>query len=56
LEFGQTDLDEDEFIEVESIALDELVDRICQGQVPDAKTQTAVLRAAWMRMHNKERQ
>ena len=54
LEFGQTDLDEDEFIEVESIALDELVDRICQGQVPDAKTQAAVLRAAWARMRNKE--
>lgn len=50
LVFGQTDPDEDEFIEVERIPLDVLVERICKGEVPDAKTQAAVLRAAWARM------
>lgn len=53
LSFGQTDPDEDEFIEVEKIPLEELVDRICAGQVPDAKTQAAVLRAAWARMRRR---
>ena len=50
LTFGQTDLDEDEFIEVERIPLNELVDRICRGEVPDSKTQACVLRAAFAKM------
>lgn len=50
LQYGQTDFDEDEFIEIEKIPLDELVSRICEGEVPDAKTQAAVLRAAWARL------
>jgi len=47
LTFGETDFDEDEFIEIERIPLDTLVDSICRGEVPDAKTQAAVLRAKW---------
>ena len=50
LSFGETDLDEDEFIEVERIPLDKLVDQICRGEVPDSKTQACVLRAAFARM------
>ena len=50
LTFGETDFDEDEFIEVERIGLDELVDRICRGEVPDSKTQACVLRAKFERM------
>ena len=50
LSFGETDFDEDEFIEVERIPLSELVDRICRGEVPDSKTQAAVLRAAFAKM------
>ena len=50
LTFGQTDFDDDEFIEVERIPLSELVDRICRGEVPDSKTQAAVLRAAFAKM------
>ena len=47
LTFGETDFDEDEFIEIERIPLDTLVESICRGEVPDAKTQAAVLRAKW---------
>ena len=43
-------LDEDEFIEVERIPLDELVDRICRGEVPDSKTQACVLRAKFEKL------
>jgi ADP-ribose pyrophosphatase len=50
LTFGETDLDEDEFIEVERIPLDELVDRICHGEVPDSKTQACVLRAKFEKL------
>ena len=53
LTFGETDFDEDEFIEVERIPLDELVERICRGEVPDSKTQAAVLRAAFAKMKEK---
>ena len=45
LEFGDTHLDEDEFLEVERIPIKTLVDMIGRGEVPDGKTQTAVLRA-----------
>ena len=45
LEFGDTDFDDDEFLETVRIPLDELVDMIMRGEVPDGKTQTAALRA-----------
>lgn len=45
LEFGDNELDEDEFIEVERIPIDELADMICNGDVIDGKTQAGVLRA-----------
>lgn len=45
LEFGDTHLDEDEFLETERIPLSTLVDMIVKGEVPDGKTQAAVLRA-----------
>lgn len=45
LEFGETDFDEDEFIEIEKIPLSELVRMIQAGEVPDGKTQAAVMRA-----------
>ena len=46
LEFGETDFDDDEYIEIERIPVDELVRMICSGEVTDAKTQAAVLKAA----------
>ena len=39
-------LDEDEFVDVESIPVDELVEMIMSGEISDGKTQAAVLRAA----------
>ena len=40
-------LDEDEFLHVEERPLDELVREIMRGDVPDGKTQTAILKV-WM--------
>lgn len=45
LTFGDTDPDDDEFIETVRIPLPELVDMVMKGEVPDAKTQLAALRA-----------
>lgn len=48
LHFGENHLDDDEFLTVELIPLEELVREILSGNVPDAKTQAAVLRAYLM--------
>lgn len=45
LTFGDTHPDEDEFLTVEKIPIKDLVDMIMRGEVPDSKTQAAVLRA-----------
>lgn len=44
LRFGETDLDDDEFLECERIPLEDLIDRIVADEIPDAKTQIAALR------------
>ena len=41
---GETDFDEDEFIAPLRIPLEELVDEVMAGRIPDAKTQAAVMR------------
>ena len=41
---GETDPDEDEFIEFVKIPLDDMVDMIIRGEIQDAKTQAAVLK------------
>lgn len=46
LSFVERELDDDEFLEVESAPLEELVDMVMQGKISDAKTQIAVLKAA----------
>ena len=46
LTFGETDFDEDEFIEIVRIPVDDLVDMIINGEIVDGKTQAAVMRAA----------
>lgn len=43
---GQRHLDEDEFLDVELIPLADLVQQVVSGEIPDAKTQIAVLKAA----------
>lgn len=46
LRFGERQLDEDEFLNVELVPLRELVEEVMAGKIPDAKTQLAVLKAA----------
>ena len=48
LTFGETDPDDDEFIDVMEIPLDEAVKMVMDGSIPDAKTQLALLKAKMM--------
>ena len=48
LSFGETDFDDDEFLEIVRIPVDELCEAILKGEIRDGKTQAAVLRAAIM--------
>lgn len=43
---GQTQFDEDEFLEVEKIPLEKAVEMVMNGEIPDAKTQVLVLKTA----------
>lgn len=49
LTFGETDPDDDEFLEICRIPLSEMVEMVLRGEIPDGKTQAAILRAAAMR-------
>ena len=49
LTFGETEMDEDEFLETELVPLDAAVDAVLAGNIPDSKTQAGILRAALMR-------
>ena len=44
LSFGETNLDEDEFLSVERIPLEKATEMILSGEIKDAKTQAAVLK------------
>ena len=48
LSFGDTDFDDDEFIEIVKIPIKKLVDMIMNGEIRDAKTQTAVLKVYYI--------
>lgn len=43
---GERELDEDEFLNVIEIPLEKFVDMVMNDEVPDAKTQAAILKAA----------
>ncbi len=45
LKYAERKLDDDEFLNLCEIPLEELVHEIMEGKIPDAKTQAAVLRA-----------
>ena len=45
LSAGERNLDEDEFLDVVKLPFDKVVDMILEGEIPDGKTQTAVLKA-----------
>jgi len=49
LTFGDTNPDEDEFLKVVKIPLEECVDMIISGEIKDAKTQTAVLKLKYLK-------
>lgn len=44
ISFGETDPDEDEFVEIEKIPLESAVQMILSGEIKDAKTQAAILK------------
>ena len=44
LQFGDQDLDPDEFLEIEQIELDQAVQEVLDGAIPDGKTQAALLK------------
>jgi ADP-ribose pyrophosphatase len=44
LEFGEQNPDEDEFLEVYKISLSEAVKMVMNGELPDSKTQTMILK------------
>ncbi len=48
LEFGEDDLDDDEFIEVVRIPIAELAEMISRGEIIDGKTQSGVMRTLYI--------
>ncbi len=44
LKAGERELDEDEFLDVVKVPIKDMVDMILRGEVPDGKTQVAVMR------------
>lgn len=44
LSYGETNPDEDEFLNIKRIPLEEAVEMIMNGEIKDAKTQTAILK------------
>ncbi len=49
---GEQKLDDDEFVGVEKMPLDSLVDEIMKGNICDGKTQTAILKAYFYLKNN----
>ena len=45
IKFGERDLDEDEFLDVEYIHIDKLYQMVMDGEIADSKTQIAILKA-----------
>lgn len=51
--YGECDYDEDEFMSLDRISLEKLVEMILNGEVADGKTQAAVLRVYLMKNKDK---
>ena len=45
LQYGEAHLDEDEFLSVEPVGMDEIIDRIMANEVPDAKSIIGIMKA-----------
>ena len=52
---GDDDYDEDEFMSLDKIPLEELAEMVLRGEVPDGKTQAAVLRVYVMKQKEKNK-
>jgi len=48
LHYGQRNLDEDEFLNIELIDIKEVVEKIIKGEIADSKTQAAILKAYYL--------
>lgn len=48
LSFGESEPDEDEFLECERIPLDRAVEMVLQNEITDAKTQVAILKVYYL--------
>lgn len=49
LDFENPHLDEGEFLSVEYIDLDEAVEMVMRGEIPDSKSQTLILKVALLK-------
>ncbi len=49
LTFGNDDLDEDEFLSVETVPFEKAVEMVLSGEIKDAKTQVAILKLKILR-------
>ncbi|MPN46486.1 hypothetical protein SDC9_194072 [bioreactor metagenome] len=49
LSFGKSHTDEDEFLTLEKVPINQLTDKILSGEIKDGKTQAAVLKVYAMR-------
>ena len=54
LTFGERSLDEDEFLNVSFVPMEELVEEILQGRITDGKTQLGILKASMLLKKQKE--
>ena len=48
LEFGETDPDDDEFIEVVKLPIEKALEMVMNGEIRDSKTQTAILKTYYI--------
>lgn len=46
LHFGEQKLDDDEFLNIEAVPLNELYEQVMSGEITDGKTQVAILKTA----------
>ena len=52
LSYGDTHLDEDEFVEIVKIPFDKALEMVMSGEIKDGKTQLAILKLAVLRNEN----
>lgn len=49
LTFGETNFDEDEFLNIEKIPFSQCLEMVMSGEIKDAKTQTAILKTKYLK-------